>query len=161
MEDRAEEITLNESNTEAQDQPEIADTGSAEESQTDFNTDSTEGTDAGISAPETADYEKIIASDITVLKSEFSELRDIEDITDLNDPLRYAALRDLGLSPEEAYMATAKRVKNDTRSHLSVAYAKSASAGGAMPRSDLEYARELFGNLSDSEIHALYRKVTK
>jgi hypothetical protein len=96
------------------------------------------------------------------LRLEFPELSEIEDITELDDPLRYAALRDLGLSPREAYLATAKRERSyDTRTHLRSAVPKFAGLPrGAMPEGELLRARELFEGLSDSEIRKLYKKVT-
>ena len=51
---------------------------------------------------DSVDYEGIIREDIAQLKSEFPELSELSEITQLNNPLRYAALRDLGLSPAEA-----------------------------------------------------------
>lgn len=108
------------------------------------------------------DYEAIIASDIATLKSEFPELKDITEITELNNPLRYAALRDLGLSPVEAYMATARRQAQDTRSHLRSAHGRSAAAPTSMmTQYELATARELFPGLNDSDLQRLYKKVTK
>ena len=108
------------------------------------------------------DYETLMASDVETLKAEFPELKGIKDITDLHNPLRYAALRDLGLSPEEAYMATAKRKTQDTRSHLTSAHGRSAATAiGMMSQHELATARELFPEMSDSEIQRLYKKVTK
>lgn len=108
------------------------------------------------------DYEALIVSDINALKAEFPELGGINDITDLNNPLRYAALRDLGLSPAEAYLATAKRRSQDTRSHLKSARGRSMAAPlGMMSQSELMAARELFPGMNDSEIQQLYKRVTK
>ena len=108
------------------------------------------------------DYEAIIASDIATLKSEFPELKDITEITELNNPLRYAALRDLGLSPVEAYMATARRQAQDTRSHLRSAHGRSAAAPTSMmTQYELATARDLFPGLNDSDLQRLYKKVTK
>ena len=108
------------------------------------------------------DYEAIIASDIATLKAEFPELKDITEITELNNPLRYAALRDLGLSPVEAYMATARRRTQDTRSHLRSAHGRSAAAPTSMmTQYELATARELFPGLNDSDLQRLYKKVTK
>ena len=108
------------------------------------------------------DYEAIIASDIATLKSEFPELKDLTEITELNNPLRYAALRDLGLSPVEAYMATARRQAQDTRSHLRSAHGRSAAAPTSMmTQYELATARELFPGLNDSDLQRLYKKVTK
>ena len=108
------------------------------------------------------DYEALIESDLAELKAEFPELKSIGDITELNNPLRYAALRDLGLSPAEAYMATAKRRSQDTRSHLKSAHGRSASAPtGMMSQYELATARELFPGMSDADLQRLYKKVTK
>jgi hypothetical protein len=114
------------------------------------------------SDPEGVDYEALIASDIETLRSEFPELREINDITDLNNPLRYAALRDLGLTPEEAYLATAKRRTQDTRAHLRSAHGRNAATSvSIMSQRELSAARDLFPDLSDSELQRLYKRVTK
>ena len=116
----------------------------------------------GSSQEEAIDYEALIAQDVKTLRSEFPELRGIRDITDLNNPLRYAALRDLGLTPEEAYLATAKRHTQDTRGHLRSAHGRSAAlSAGMMSQQELMAARDLFPNMSDSELQRLYKKVTK
>ena len=111
---------------------------------------------------EGVDYESLIERDLAALKAEFPELKDIGGITELNNPLRYAALRDLGLSPIEAYMATAKRRTQDTRSHLKSAHGRSAAApAGMMSQYELASARELFPGMSDADLQRLYKKVTK
>lgn len=111
---------------------------------------------------EAIDYESLIASDVATLKAEFPELSGITDITDLNNPLRYAALRDLGLTPTEAYLATAKRVTKDTRSHLKSAHGRTASASASsMSYLELAAARELFPGKNDMELQRLYKRVSK
>ena len=118
--------------------------------------------DVQTSTEEGIDYEALIVSDIAELRAEFPELRHIADITDLNNPLRYAALRDLGLTPREAYLATAKRGSQDTRSHLKSAHGRNAvTASGMMSHRELTIARELFPDMNDSQIQRLYKKVTK
>ena len=121
--------------------------------------------ESGIAEPENSeqiDYEALIASDVSVLRSEFPELRELRDITELNNPLRYAALRDLGLTPEEAYLATARRPAQDTRGHLRSAHGRSAAASmNMMSQHELATARDLFPDLSDSEIQRLYKRVNK
>ena len=108
------------------------------------------------------DYEALIESDMDKLRAEFPELRGITDITELNNPLRYAALRDLGLTPEEAYLATSKRRTQDTRAHLKSAHGRSASAPmGIMSQRDLATARDLFPDLSDAELQRLYKRVSR
>lgn len=120
-----------------------------------FNNGTAEGnTDAPI------DYERVIREDLAELRSAFSELGNITSITELPNPMRYAALRDLGLTAREAYLATSERRTKDNRSHLS-----SAVPGGIgtprsnMTRSELESARELFPGLRDGELIGLYKKV--
>jgi len=106
-------------------------------------------------------YEAIIVEDLERLRAEFPELSNIKDISELENPLRFAELRDLGLDATEAYLATTKRRRQDTRSHLQSAYGRSAAPpSGMMTQRELSAARELFGNLSDSEIQRLYKKVT-
>ena len=134
----------------------------AEEENIAIDTDKTTEAEADVDNGETIDYEALIASDVDALKAEFPELKGINDITDLNNPLRYAALRDLGLSPAEAYMATAKRRTQDTRAHLRSAHGRNAAAAmGMMSQYELATARELFPGMSDSELQRLYKKVNK
>lgn len=116
---------------------------------------------ANINEETAVDYEELIENDLSVLRAEFPELKNIKSITDLDNPIRYAALRDLGLDAAEAYMATAKRSRQDNRAHLRAAYGKNVSTPyGTMSHRELNEARELFTDLSDLEIQRLYRKVT-
>lgn len=112
---------------------------------------------------EEPDYESIIAEDLAALKSEFPELGGIDDITKIKNPLRYAALRDLGLTPVEAYLAArGKENRRDNRKHLCGTVPGAISAPhGAIPHTELQRAREIFNGMSDSEIQELYRRVTK
>ena len=115
-------------------------------------------------APEKAEshinYDQIAKEDVIALRGEFAELASLSSITELTNPLRYAALRDLGLSPKEAYLATAERPRRvDNRSHL-YGTPRRALGGSMMPEADMAAAREIFGDLSDSEIRKLYKKVT-
>lgn len=115
-----------------------------------------------IAAPAEVNYAEIIKADTDSLKAIFPELRGIKDVSELDNPLRYAALRDLGLTPEEAYLATRKRTRGiDNRSHLYPSPSVSAHDTGAIPEADMRAARELFSDISDSEIRRLYKKVTK
>lgn len=107
------------------------------------------------------DYAAVVKSDVAELSAEFSELRGLTDITELENPLRYAALRDLGLTAAEAYLATTKnRRKADNRSHLFGMPMVSSSPSGSMPERELEAAREIFTDISDAQIRKLYKKVT-
>ena len=109
------------------------------------------------------DYEALIEEDLRALKREFPELSELSHITELENPMRYAALRDLGLTPREAYLATSERKRvRDNRAHLSPAAPRRAGTPtGGMSRVELEHARELFSGMNDTEIQALYRRVTR
>ena len=110
--------------------------------------------------PEAIDYDEIIRNDVRELRSRFPELSGILDITDLENPIRYAELRDLGLSPREAYLATSeRRQRPDTRRHLSSAVPKRAAMPAGLSQSELSDMRELFSGLSDAELNRLARRV--
>ena len=108
-------------------------------------------------------YEELVREDVLALTKEFPELASIKNITELENPIRYAALRDLGLSPAEAYLATTKKRRSvDTRSHLySSVPGASSLPKGSMSDGELLMARELFPDITDSEIRKLYKTVTK
>lgn len=118
---------------------------------------------AEVSSSEDVNYEALVEQDVAELSREFPELEGIKNITELENPIRYAALRDLGLSPAEAYLATTKKRRiPDTRSHLySSVPGASALPKGSMSDGELSMARELFPDISDSEIRKLYKTVTK
>ena len=122
--------------------------------------DATIGEGAG-DAEEGTDFAKIADADLIALKHEFSELHSLESIAELEIAERYGALRDLGLTPREAYLATAKRPRRyDTRAHLQSAVPIKAGAPDVgMSQRELAAARELFSGLSDSEIRSLYKRV--
>ena len=105
---------------------------------------------------------ELLAEDVAELKEEFRELCDLNDITELANPLRYAALRDLGLTPKEAYLATTPPKQKDNRAHLIGALPRAArSPITSMTQREWQEVRELFEDMSDGEIEKLYRKVTR
>ena len=106
------------------------------------------------------DYAALAAEDLKALKAEFRELSGLSDISELENPLRYAALRDLGLSPAEAYLATSRRQKKDNRSHLYATRTVTSSPQGSMSEAELTAAREIFHGVSDAEIRRLYKRVS-
>ena len=116
-------------------------------------------------APEipTVDYAELDRADMRELCKLFPHLRGKESVAELENPLRYAALRDLGLTPKEAYLATNSHISSyDNRSHLQSAVPRPAGASQDMlDTKGLEAARELFAGLSDREIQRLYKKVSK
>lgn len=108
------------------------------------------------------DYAALAAADAEELRRTFPELQDLGDLTELRDPLRYAQLRDLGLTPAEAYLATGeRRHREDNRAHLRPAISRAASAAPGMSASEMEGARQLFPDLSDSDILRLYKRIHK
>ena len=111
---------------------------------------------------EDTDYKELLKADMLELSGEFSPGKEM-DISDLKNPIRYGALRDLGLTPKEAYLASGGRKEiADNRSHLSSSVPKKFSSQfSEMPRAELDAARELFGELSDTQIRNLYKKVTQ
>ena len=117
-------------------------------------------TEEDTEAPE-VDWAELITRDTAELRREFPELSGLRDITELHNPMRYASLRDLGLTPAEAYLATRKRVRQrDNRQHLSAAVARATAApGSAMTRREMAVARELFSGMSDADIQSLYKRV--
>ena len=109
------------------------------------------------------DYAALAEEDMRYLITVFPDLEGKRSVAELENPLRYAALRDLGLSPIEAYLATNYKTRAyDNRSHLQSAVPKRACAGSELLGArELEAARELFAGLSDREIQRLYKKVSK
>ena len=124
---------------------------------------SLEDTPDALPLPPPVDYEQMAADDLATLKEKFHICRSYSHISQLQNPLRYAELRDLGLSPEEAFLATNhERLLSrayDNRSHLRSAVPKEAGGVG-MSASELRQARELFGNASDAYLTSLYRRAT-
>ena len=108
------------------------------------------------------DYAAIVEADLAELRERFPELRGLKDIGALKNPIRFAALRDMGLSATEAFLATeGVRRGYDNRSHLTGSIPGGAGIHSQMPRADFDMARELFSDVSDAEIRNLYRRVTK
>ena len=97
--------------------------------------------------------------DLDELKREFGELAGISSIENLRFPEKYKRFREMGLNPVEAYMATGETRAKERyipTSPLSV----SRRAEG-IPQRQLRIAREIFEGLTDMEIQALYKRVTK
>ncbi len=110
-------------------------------------------------APQT-DYADLAAQDMAALRRAFPECTDMEGLWQLERPLRYAELRDMGLSPEEAYLATTHRHPSyDNRRHLQSSVPRAAAGPTGMSASEMAAARELFEGLTDAELSALYRRV--
>lgn len=109
------------------------------------------------------DFAALAGADLSELKIYFPEMAEETDLSALRDPERYGTLRELGLTPAEAYRAVGKKqTRADNRSHLQSAYPRAAhSAYPDISDTDLAAGRELFSDMSDSEIRRLYKQVTR
>ncbi|MBO7292357.1 MAG: hypothetical protein J6V07_00300 [Clostridia bacterium] len=110
------------------------------------------------------DYRRQAEEDLLVLRAAIPELRGAESLSVLGDPGRYGELREAGLDPIEAYLATEGRRllrrPRDNRTHLVSSLGRTASpAGGRISAAELHAARDLFPGLGDGEIEALWRRV--
>ncbi len=142
----------------------ILDTTSLEENSSGGDGDFNESADTCVEISSDG-YEELIERDLDALRAAIPELENIKDISELENPVRYGALRDLGLSPEEAYRATTtgrKERRPDNRAHLRSSVPRAVrSPESNISYRELEIAREIFSGVSDAEIQRLYRKVTK
>ena len=108
------------------------------------------------------DYAARVEEDLNEIRKQFPALSDLNDISELKNPLRFGALRDLGLTVKEAFLASGgAKSSYDNRSHLTASVPKRASSGIEMTRKEYEVAKDLFSTLSDSEIKKLYQRVAK
>ena len=156
------EVDMKGEETEVLGSEEIEPTGAPDETASDKAEaiDNTPCEDTEENADTEVDYAALAAEDLKALKAEFRELSGLSDISELENPLRYAALRDLGLSPAEAYLATSRRQKKDNRSHLYATRTVTSSPQGSMSEAELTAAREIFHGVSDAEIRRLYKRVS-
>ena len=101
--------------------------------------------------------------DLAALRAALPELASLASLTEISSPARYGELRELGLSPLEAYLASeGKRAlgrAGDSRAHLVSSIGRTAATGSRIGSAELSAARDLFPSLSDSEIEALWRRV--
>ncbi len=124
-------------------------------------------TQDGDDAPDTQtpSYEEMERADMEELKRDFPALSSITSLGELENPARYGELRELGLSAREAYLATTtpkvqRALPYDNRSHLRSAIPRAhGGTGEQISAAEMREARELFSELSDSEIVKLYKKV--
>ena len=120
------------------------------------------------SAEETGDYEKQAENDLAELKAIDPETAYYRHIGEMPGALRFAELRELGLSVEEAYYAVRGAADEKPlpdrggRAHLHGSVPGRAASGGVgMTVGEIEAARRLFPNLPDREIASLFRRVNE
>ena len=109
------------------------------------------------------DFAALAQADLAEIKRLFPAYGGLTHLTQIDNPTRFAALRDAGLSVEEAFLATnARRAlapRADNRAHLRpVSGVSRAGAGIALPAGEMERLRELFPDLTDEGVQALYRR---
>ena len=109
------------------------------------------------------DYAVLAARDLGEIKRLAPALAGLSHLAELPNALRYAALRDAGLSVEEALHAAchaylAPRAA-DNRAHLrSAVPIGAAGTPSRMTAAEMREARELFGDLTEGEIERLYAR---
>lgn len=121
----------------------------------------TEGTTLSEEAkPEGSSTEEVdMRFDLEELKEEFSELAGVGSIEDLRFPEKYLRFRKMGLSPTEAYMATGEHKAKER--HIPSSPLSVSRRAEGIPQHQLQMVREIFEGLTDIEIQALYKRVTK
>lgn len=113
---------------------------------------------------QSVDYEALAAADLAQIRDMFPSMRSFEHLSEIPNAHRYAKLRDAGLTVEEAFWAAchasvARHVTYDNRSHLRSSVPRGASGNPTMmTASEMAAAKELFGDLTESEIQILYNK---
>lgn len=115
-------------------------------------------------APTVPDYAAMAEADLAEIKRLAPALGGLGHLSELPNAARYAALREAGLTVEEALWAAchrtvARTAPYDNRSHLR-ASAPLGAAGNpvAMSAGEMQAARDLFSDLTDAEIERLYAR---
>lgn len=121
------------------------------------------------------EFEKKMKADLAEVQREFPETKSLKSITEIENFAKFGRLRDIGLSPKEAYAAanadsvrknvataTKQQSLNETKAHLKSAVPKgSKDEAIVMPKKVLSEWRDLFPNMSDKEIVKLYKESLK
>ncbi|MBP3437222.1 MAG: hypothetical protein J6K61_04890 [Clostridia bacterium] len=107
------------------------------------------------------DYARLAEEDLKEIKSLDSSYAHLRHLGELPNARRFAALRDLGLSVKEALAASHPHfTKENGKAHLRPSLEKGAvSPLGVLSSEEMRHAKELFSDLNDGEIQALYRRV--
>ncbi len=115
--------------------------------------------------PPVVDYEALAAQDLAEIRRLVPSLSNLAHIGELPGAARYAELRESGLTVEEAFWAAChqsavrRSPAYDNRSHLHSAVPRGAAGNPAvMTAAEMHAARELFDDLSESEIQKLYAR---
>lgn len=114
--------------------------------------------------PEQAvDYAALAASDLKAIKTLCRDFEAVETLAELPFARRFAELRDLGLSVEEALAAAMpRRYEENGKAHLRSAVPRpSYIPSDSLSHEEMKAAKDLFYGLSEKEINALYRRVKR
>lgn len=117
------------------------------------------------------EFEKKMKADLEAIQTAYPETRSYDSVKNFPNFRRFGELRDLGLSPVEAYVAThpnevrenvaaatKRQSLNDTKSHLKPAVGKtSKDTSITMSKKEMRELKDLFPNLTQKEIAKLYR----
>lgn len=114
-------------------------------------------------AEEEVDYARLAMEDLAEIKRLDPSYAPASHLGELPFARRFAELRDLGLSVKEALAAASPRFDApDGRAHLRAFAPRGARVPeGALDRDRMKEAKLLFAGLSESEINALYRRVSR
>ena len=117
---------------------------------------------------ENGDFARQAENDLAELKAIDPAASLYRHIGEMPGALRFAELRELGLSVEEAYYAVRGSAGEKPlpdrggRAHLHGSVPGRAASGGVgMTVGEIEAARRLFPNLPDREIASLFRRVNE
>lgn len=112
-----------------------------------------------------------IAADLAEVQAAYPDAKAYASVNDFPNFKEFGRLRDLGLSPKQAYIAshpdavrqnvaaaTRQQSLNDTKKHLKPAVSKASRDNTiTMTKKELAECRDLFPGMSDKEIMKLYR----
>lgn len=112
-----------------------------------------------------------IAADLAEVQAAYPDAKAYASVKDFPNFKEFGRLRDLGLSPKQAYIAshpdavrqnvaaaTRQQSLNDTKRHLKPAVSKASRDNTiTMTKKELAECRDLFPGMSDREIMKLYR----
>ena len=145
---------------------------SPSQSDEDYSDEGTDGEDHSDEEIESEDYEARAAADTEALNLLFPSLA-LTSLGELDAPVRFAELRELGLSVEEAFYASNHRMLAGTvalptpderragKAHMTTARPSASGKGVEVPPSVLHQAHRIFEGMSDREIASLYKRTAK
>ena len=122
-----------------------------------------------------AKFEAKMAADLAEVHAAYPSTRGYTSVKQLPNFSEFARLRDLGVSPKQAYIAAnpdavtaaaaesaRQRSMNDGKGHLKPAVRKSSKDNSlVLSKTDMAMYRDAFPDLSDKEILALYKQANK